>query len=538
MAHRRYPLVLTPTQLVIRCYAAEVVPVFTRLPRVQTTRLSPFRQTLPPNSSHWRSAADPGAHRVLRDASRLSVLRATNLLNGSADEVLDGLARVVCTVLGVPVAAVSLVDDRGQSFAGLHGLDGWARLARGTPLSHSFCQHVVIGEAPLVVEDARQDDRVRENLAIDDLGVVAYAGVPLTTRDGETLGALCAIATEPRPWLESDLATLRDLATAAVAQLQLRAALDEITVSYEQLRDEQDRLALEHSVAGAVDSKTGLRTRAGFEQAIRAVVHAAHHDGHAAPSASILHSVKVDGDDVALMSVAAAMVEIVGPEAICAHVSPNSFAVLKPRGAASDARPFIERLVLALGRSVRHSFAIRHGQISVPHCSTDAASVLLRAADGERDVSSWIELAPQERVAPTRPDRTERRILILDDYPTMLRWARIALEAHGWTVHTAVATDEALALAAQLRAAGTPIDVVLCDETLASIDCDSIGLLLRFDDPALPVVKLRSGLASNTRWPKQASSFDTTLSKPLMPNALQLALDHVVQSAVQYAERS
>ena len=51
-----------------------------------------------------------------------------------------------------------------------------------------------------VYPDARIDPQVRDNLAIPDLGVVAYAGMPLTDADGRTLGSLCAIDTKPRRW--------------------------------------------------------------------------------------------------------------------------------------------------------------------------------------------------------------------------------------------------------------------------------------------------------------------------------------------------
>ena len=57
-----------------------------------------------------------------------------------------------------------------------------------TPLSHSFCQYVVEDGAALVVEDAREDERLASNLAISDLGVIAYAGYPIRTRDGDVLG--------------------------------------------------------------------------------------------------------------------------------------------------------------------------------------------------------------------------------------------------------------------------------------------------------------------------------------------------------------
>ena len=93
-----------------------------------------------------------------------------------------------------------------------------------TPLSHSFCRHVVDSGAPLEVVDARVHPKVRDNPAIEDFGIVAYLGMPLTTSDGERLGALCAIDHEPRQWTGRDHGVLEDLAGAAMAEVELRRA--------------------------------------------------------------------------------------------------------------------------------------------------------------------------------------------------------------------------------------------------------------------------------------------------------------------------
>jgi PAS domain S-box-containing protein len=158
--------------------------------------------------------------------ARLAALAATGLLeDGAASEVLDRLARVVTRVLGVPVALVSLVGAERQWWPGLAGLTGPAAARRAAPLAHSFCQHVVAGRAPFVVPDATQHPFVEAAPAFDALGVRAYVGVPLVTAAGATLGALCAIARAPRAWTPDDVDTLRDLAAAAVSELELRAAL-------------------------------------------------------------------------------------------------------------------------------------------------------------------------------------------------------------------------------------------------------------------------------------------------------------------------
>jgi serine phosphatase RsbU (regulator of sigma subunit) len=160
---------------------------------------------------------------ALADPDRLDALFRTGL-GAAADPMFDRFAAIVRDVLAVPVALVSLVDTDRQILPGACGLaEPWAQV-RQTPLSHSFCQHVVHTAEPLVVTDARADARLLDNLAIRDLGVIAYAGMPLTDADGAVLGSLCAIDTEPRRWSDSELGLLADLASACSDSLRLRIA--------------------------------------------------------------------------------------------------------------------------------------------------------------------------------------------------------------------------------------------------------------------------------------------------------------------------
>lgn len=154
-------------------------------------------------------------------AARLAALRRMGL-SASADAGMERFARLVASMLRVPVALVALVEEDRQVFPGLVGLaEPWAT-SRQTPLSHSLCQHVTATGSPLVLPDARQDERTRASLAIGDLGVIAYAGMPLTDGQGLVLGSLCAIDTRPRSWSQRELADLADLAAACSAELRLR----------------------------------------------------------------------------------------------------------------------------------------------------------------------------------------------------------------------------------------------------------------------------------------------------------------------------
>lgn len=157
----------------------------------------------------------------LEDQARLRSLAETGLLDAPERASLHRYVRIAAGALDAAVSLVSLVDDERQFFAAAHGLDRPWKERRGTPLSHSFCQHVVNERSELVVEDARNDDRLCDNLAIEDLNVVAYAGVPLCDSDSLVLGSFCVIDDKPRRWTHTDLALLRLLAGAVADEIEL-----------------------------------------------------------------------------------------------------------------------------------------------------------------------------------------------------------------------------------------------------------------------------------------------------------------------------
>ena len=166
-----------------------------------------------------RNSGDPVA-RAVADSERLASLQRTGLLDSEPDARFDGLARVAARALHAPVALVSLVDRDRQFFKSCIGLpEPWAS-QRESPLSHSFCQHAVAARRPLVVDDAREDPTLRDNLAIRDMDVIAYAGIPLIREDGQAIGTLCVIDHKPRHWRAEETALLQEIATAVVAQVE------------------------------------------------------------------------------------------------------------------------------------------------------------------------------------------------------------------------------------------------------------------------------------------------------------------------------
>jgi PAS domain S-box-containing protein len=164
---------------------------------------------------------------LLTRPDRLTALRRTALLDTPPEESFDRLTRMAARLLGTPVSLIALVADDRQFFKSAVGLpEPWAS-RRVTPISFSFCGQVVATGEPLVLEDARRHPLLRHNPVIRELGWLAYAGVPVITRQGHTIGALCVADKTPRLWSERDIALLQDLAASVVTEIELRTEISE-----------------------------------------------------------------------------------------------------------------------------------------------------------------------------------------------------------------------------------------------------------------------------------------------------------------------
>ena len=164
---------------------------------------------------------------VVDDGARLAALRELQIVDTEPEEDFDRFARLASDLIGVPISAVSLIGLDRHYFKAQVGLEGEVAESRQLPLSHSLCKLTVEQGAPLVIDDAVNDPRLAGNLGVRDLGVGAYAGVPLTLSDGSTVGAFCAIDAGAHAWSERDIKILEDLAAAVRSQLELRRALIE-----------------------------------------------------------------------------------------------------------------------------------------------------------------------------------------------------------------------------------------------------------------------------------------------------------------------
>ncbi|APL94605.1 sensor domain-containing diguanylate cyclase [Sphingobium indicum] len=152
------------------------------------------------------------------EPARMAALERYDVLDTPREPSFDRITDLVRSILGVPISAISLVDAGRQWFKSRAGLD-----AGETSRDIAFCDHTIRQRAPMVVTDAQEDARFRDNpLVMGDPNIRSYAGIPLETPDGYNIGSLCAIDTVPREFDPGQIAILKNLAALVVEQLELR----------------------------------------------------------------------------------------------------------------------------------------------------------------------------------------------------------------------------------------------------------------------------------------------------------------------------
>jgi PAS domain S-box-containing protein len=156
-----------------------------------------------------------------QEAGRLAALRDLQLLDTPREAAFDDITALVADICQTPIALISLIDESRQWFKSAVGLT-----EQQTPREVAFCAHALDKPDLLLVPDAAQDPRFAANpLVTGEPHIRFYAGAPLVTPEGHTLGTLCVIDRVPRQLNERQLAALRVLGRQVMTELQLRRRL-------------------------------------------------------------------------------------------------------------------------------------------------------------------------------------------------------------------------------------------------------------------------------------------------------------------------
>lgn len=194
------------------------------------------------------------------EAARLAALRAYEILDQARQEDLDAAVRLAAYVCGAPRAQVNLIDADRQWQAAAFGVE------RGEQArSDSMCATVIRASGPVCVPDASKDERFAQNPSVNGVrdSVRFYAAAPLVTRDGHSIGTVCAFDDTPHALSELQLELLGDVAAQVMALFEMRRMAASLTriAGRDPLTGLDNRRSAESAIAGAIArAERGLGT--------------------------------------------------------------------------------------------------------------------------------------------------------------------------------------------------------------------------------------------------------------------------------------
>ena len=152
------------------------------------------------------------------ETSRLTALQRYAVLDTAAEAIFDQFAALGAQLLEAPIGIVGMIDRERHWFKAAHGTQ-----LKSNPRRDSFCTYTVQSDQVFTVGDASSDPRFANNPAVTGpTQIRSYAGAPLVTSDGSSIGTLCIFDTRVRDFSIAECETLARMAGLVMRELEAR----------------------------------------------------------------------------------------------------------------------------------------------------------------------------------------------------------------------------------------------------------------------------------------------------------------------------
>lgn len=171
------------------------------------------------------------AQKETEEIQRLKTVLSYNMMDTPYEEEFDSLAKLVSLICETPIAVISLIDDERQWFKAKVGIEGTE-----APIEETFCRYTILQDEILEIQDAQLDERVKNYPQVQaSSGIRFYAGAPLKAGNGDNIGTVCVVDSQPRKLTDKQRDALQLLTKQAMMLLETRKKNRELGVELEQI---------------------------------------------------------------------------------------------------------------------------------------------------------------------------------------------------------------------------------------------------------------------------------------------------------------
>jgi PAS domain S-box-containing protein len=190
---------------------------------------------------------------VQDEDARLKALQLYEVLDTPPDATLDDITRLTAQICGTPMAAISLVEIDRVWFKSRIGIEA-------TEMSRAFSPdaQTIEGDTIYEIPDATNvAEYAPHGIPVDGKFARFYAGAPLITPEGVTVGALCVMDTVARTLDASQHSALQILGRQVITRMEFYAKVRALERQARQRTRIESALTVERNFVSAVLDTVG-----------------------------------------------------------------------------------------------------------------------------------------------------------------------------------------------------------------------------------------------------------------------------------------
>lgn len=171
----------------------------------------------------------------LYEVQRLKELYKFDILDTPYEDEFDDIVKLASLLCNTSISTITLIDSSRQWFKAKVGLEN-----RETSREVSFCSYAIAANTDLYqVEDATKSIIFENNpLVTGNPNIRFYAGVPLVSSNGFSLGTLCVIDSQPKVLTTEQIFALKVLGNQVMKLLELRITNQQLEITKRKLQQQ------------------------------------------------------------------------------------------------------------------------------------------------------------------------------------------------------------------------------------------------------------------------------------------------------------
>ncbi|OCX52646.1 hypothetical protein BEL04_14465 [Mucilaginibacter sp. PPCGB 2223] len=155
----------------------------------------------------------------------------------SRESELQGIVEMAAQICHTPIAMITFTDTKTQLIKYKTGVD-----TATIKNADAFCGEIITTGQPLVIPDLQKSAFADNPFVKADAGVRFYAGAPITTFDGLTVGTLCVLDIQPKTLSAKQVKMLGLLSHQIITIMEFDLSIEVLKAQYRQVKESENKL--------------------------------------------------------------------------------------------------------------------------------------------------------------------------------------------------------------------------------------------------------------------------------------------------------